>query len=266
MAAGRAGGRVITPKGVLPFLLALPPALAAVVALVRGQVASFGYAAALTALFFLAAWLIRRGMTSQPDGGGLLWRVLGVLVLTIATAGTAHLLAAHGVLVSLLFGAGAFVGALLAYCGELLPHGRRGRSVQDAQVAAVLAEARTKLQRLAQARYRIQGAPELAQRLDSVRGWIEKILKRIEEDPRDLRRARKFLAVYLDGAGEVAEKYVAYQGKGETLDFEKRFAALLEEMERVSAEQYEKLLHNDSLDLDVQIEVLSERLKKEGVA
>ena len=81
-----------------------------------------------------------------------------------------------------------------------------------------------------------------------------------------LRRARKFLVVYLDGAGEVADKYVALQAKGEGDGFQPRFEALLDEMEKVSAEQHAKLLENDSFDLDVQLQVLSDRLKKEGVA
>jgi 5-bromo-4-chloroindolyl phosphate hydrolysis protein len=165
-----------------------------------------------------------------------------------------------------LFGAAALIGTVLAYGSELFPSGSELRSADEVDAARLVAEAREKLQRLSRARYRIQGAPELAQRLDGVRGWVEKILTRIEEDPRDLRRARKFLVVYLDGAGEVAEKYVAYQAKGEAATFAPRLQALLEEMERVAAEQHEKLLHNDTLDLDVQIEVLSERLKKEGVA
>jgi hypothetical protein len=264
MAASQPGGRVIAPRGVLPFFLGLLPASAAVVALVRGRTEDFGYGAALAALFFLAGWLLRRGLAAERSA--LPYRTLAALVLGAATFGVARALALHDLLPSLLFGAGALLGAFLAYGSELLPSRAELRSADEVDAARVVAEAREKLQRLSRARYQVQGAPELAQRLDGVKAWIEKILKRIEEDPRDLRRARKFLVVYLDGAGEVAEKYVAYQQKGEAASFAPRFTALLEEMERVSAEQHEKLLHNDTLDLDVQIQVLNDRLKKEGVA
>ena len=264
MAGSQPGGRVIAPQGMLPFFLGLLPGAAAVIALVLGRTESFGYAAALAAAFFLAGWLLRRGMAAARTA--LPYKTLAALVLGAATFGVARMLAGHELVTSLIFGAGGLIGAVLAYGSELLPSRSERRSADEADAAQVLAEARAKMQRLSRARYQIQGAPELAQRIDGVRGWIEKILKRIEEDPRDLRRARKFLVVYLDGAGEVAERYVAYQQKGEAATFAPRFTQLLEEMERVSAEQYEKLLQNDTLDLDVQIQVLSDRLKKEGVA
>jgi len=264
MAGSQAGGRVIAPRGVLPFFLGLLPAVAAAIALVRGRAEDFGYGAALAAAFFLAGWLLRRGL--PPARPALPYRTLAALALGGATFGVARFLAGHDLLVSLLFGFLALAGAVLAYGSEILPSRGELRSADEADAQRILAEAREKLQRLSRARYQIQGAPELAQRVDGVRAWIEKILARIEEDPRDLRRARKFLVVYLDGASDVAEKYVAYQQKGEAESFAPRFTALLEEMERVSAEQHEKLLHNDTLDLDVQIQVLSDRLKKEGVA
>jgi hypothetical protein len=265
MAASRPGGRVIAPRGVLPFFLGLLPAAAAVVALLRGGVTEFGYGAGLTLLFFLAGWLLRRGLAAAGRSA-LPLRTLAALLLGAATFGLARLLALHDLLPSLLFGAGALAGSLLAYGSELWPSRAEQLNADQIDAARLVAEAREKLRRLSRARYRIQGAPELARRLDGVGGWVEKILTRIEEDPRDLRRARKFLVVYLDGAGEVTEKYVAYQAKGEAAAFTPRLHALLEEMERVAAEQHEKLLHNDTLDLDVQIAVLSERLKKEGVA
>lgn len=264
MAGSRPGGRVISPRGVLPFFLGLLPAVAGVIALARGRAEDFGYGAGLAALFFLAGWLLRRGMGAERRA--LPYRTLAALVLGAATFGLARYLALHNFVPSLLFGGAALVGAVLAYGSELLPSRSELKSADQIDAQRLVAEARVKLDRLSRARYRIQGAPELAQRLDGVRTWVEKILTRIEEDPRDLRRARKFLVVYLDGAGEVAEKYVAYQAKGEAATFAPRLQSLLEEMERVAAEQHEKLLHNDTLDLDVQLEVLSERLKKEGVA
>lgn len=263
---GRAGGRVIAPQGVLPFLLTVAPAIAAVLSLVRGDTGRFGLAAAVTALFFLAAWLIRRGLRAAGTDRPFPGRFLGTVVLACATFGAARYLALHDFVVSLIFAAGAAGGCLLAYGSELAPTRAEGLSADHAEARRMAAEARAKLQRLSRARYRIQGAPELGGRIDGVKAWIEKILALIEEDPRDLRRARKFLVVYVEGAAEVAEKYVELQDKGQAADFRPRLESLLDEMERVSAEQHAKLLQNDTLDLDVQLEVLSERLKREGVA
>lgn len=263
---GRAGGRVIAPQGVLPFLFVVPPAISAVLALARGDVGRFGQAAGVTALFFLAAWLIRRGVRAAGTNKPFPGRLLGAVAMALATAGAAWFLAGHNMIVSIIFGAGALAGVVLAYGSELMPSRGEGLSADAAEVRQIVGEARGKLERLMRARYRIQGAPEITQKLDGIKGWIEKILALIEEDPRDLRRARKFLVVYLDGAGEVADKYVALQAKGEGASFQPRLEALLDEMEKVSAEQHAKLLENDSFDLDVQLQVLSDRLKKEGVA
>jgi len=41
---------------------------------------------------------------------------------------------------------------------------------------------------------------------------------------------------------------------------------LLVDMQNTCEEQYGKLLQHDASDLDVQIEVLSDRLRREGVA
>lgn len=257
---------MIAPQAVLPFLFFIPAGIAAVLALVRGDVARFGQAAGVTALFFLAAWLIRRGVRAAGGAMPFPGRTLGALAMALATAGAAWFLAGHNMLVSILFGAVALAGTVLAYGTELAPSRKEILSADLADVRQIVGEAREKLSRLHRARYRITGAPEITQKLDGIKAWIEKILARIEEDPRDLRRARKFLVVYLDGAGEVADKYVALQAKGEGESFAPRLLSLLDEMEKVSAEQHAKLLENDSFDLDVQLEVLSARLKKEGVA
>ncbi len=264
--SSRAGGRVIAPHAVLPFVFVVPPAISAILALAKGDVARFGQAAGVTALFFLAAWLIRRGVKAAGTNRPFPGRLLGGIAMALATAGAAWYLAGHNMIISIIFGFGALAGVVLAYGSELLPSRGEGLSADAADARQLVGEARVKLERLNRARYRIQGAPELTQSLDGIKGWIEKILALIEEDPRDLRRARKFLVVYLDGAGEVADKYVALQDKGEAASFAPRFKDLLDEMEKVSAEQHAKLLENDSFDLDVQLQVLSERLKKEGVA
>ena len=262
----RRGGRLLSPRAPLPFLFVIPPVLTAVRTLIQGDVARFGQAVGVAALFYLAAWLICRGVKAAESGQPFPGRALGSVALGLATAGASWFLAGNGLIVTILLGVGALVAATLRYGSELAPTRGEGLTADAADARQLVGEARAKLERLARARYRIQGAPELTQKLDSIKGWIEKILGMIEEDPRDLRRARKFLVVYLDGAGEVADKYVALQAKGEGASFAPRLLDLLTEMEKVSAEQHAKLLENDSFDLDVQLEVLSDRLKREGVA
>ena len=92
------------------------------------------------------------------------------------------------------------------------------------------------------------------------------MLHLIEEDPRDLRRARKFLNVYLDSAKTVTENYAATSAKAHSPEMEAKFRAVLDDLKKTCEEQYAKLLENDTLDLDAQIEVLKVRLTKEGLS
>ena len=107
----------------------------------------------------------------------------------------------------------------------------------------------------------------LAQRIDRVVAVTDRILERIRRDPADLRRARKFMNVYLDGAAEVAERLVRLQqdDRAAAEQMAPRMIALLAAMERAAEELHEKLLVNDTLDLDVQMEVLEQRIQREGI-
>ncbi|MEQ8651201.1 MAG: 5-bromo-4-chloroindolyl phosphate hydrolysis family protein [Kiloniellales bacterium] len=107
----------------------------------------------------------------------------------------------------------------------------------------------------------------LGQRIDRVVALTNRILDRIREDPRDLRRARKFMNVYLDGAAEVAERLVRLQhnDREAAAQMAPRMVALLAAMERAAEELHQKLLANDTLDLDIQIEVLEQRIQREGL-
>jgi hypothetical protein len=80
-----------------------------------------------------------------------------------------------------------------------------------------------------------------------------------------LRRARKFLNVYLDGAQKVTEGYAKTHARVAAPDLDDNFRRVLVTIEEVFQEQQQKLLETDITDLDVQIEVLATQLKREGV-
>ena len=88
----------------------------------------------------------------------------------------------------------------------------------------------------------------------------------VEENPRDLRRARKFLNVYLTGAQRVSEGYARTHRRAGSEELESDFRDVLSTIENVFEEQRRKLLAKDALDVDVQIEVLARQLEREGVA
>lgn len=63
----------------------------------------------------------------------------------------------------------------------------------------------------------------------------------------------------------MTNKFIEAHPKAQTFELEQNYRAMLMDMEQVCKEQHEKLIQNDVFDLDVQIEVLSTRLKREGV-
>jgi len=81
---------------------------------------------------------------------------------------------------------------------------------------------------------------------------VREITDIVEDDPRDLRRARKFLRTYLDGAQRVTEGYANTHKYGDNGELENNFRNVLDTIETV-------------IELDVQIEVLQMQLEKEGV-
>ena len=92
------------------------------------------------------------------------------------------------------------------------------------------------------------------------------MLAQIEKDPSDLRRARRFLVTYLDGTRDVVRKYQEQQQDLADTELAESFRHVLDTVERVFAEQEDVLKRNETMDLEVQIEVLRTQLEREGVA
>lgn len=161
---------------------------------------------------------------------------------------------------------GLVAGALSAFVFGADPMRAKGdATISDVSISdldAALTEARGKVAALEGVARNLKDR-SLATPLREIGDQTQLILKRIEEDPGDLRRSRKFLKVYLDGVLEAARKYERAQANVDP-EMEWKFRKLLRDMRQVAAEHYDKLLHDDRTDLDVEIEVLADRLKHEA--
>ena len=141
---------------------------------------------------------------------------------------------------------------------------KTGFGYSTGDVVEALQEAERKIQAIESARGRIKNA-ELKDRLARIIAQSRKILSVIEDDPKDLRRARKFLITYLEGAQNVTEGYARTHGDASSSELDENFRNVLVTIEEVFEEQHARLLEDDVMDLDVQIEVLHTQLKREGV-
>jgi 5-bromo-4-chloroindolyl phosphate hydrolysis protein len=261
-------------QGVIMFLLPLPVLVAAVISMARGLLVPMIGNAIAYGLFLAGAWLLWRGLVLEAAYERRLvakapfpLKTLGGGVIGLATGLTAWLGVGHHPGVGIAFGLLAFLGCWLFY-GRDPGAAKRVTSTSGLdttdQVLSALAQAEGSIAAIEQSSREIR-QPELHDRLRRIAGLAREILTMLEEDPRDLRRARKFLNVYLDGVQRVVEGYARTHKRASLPDLDASFRRVLESIEEVFQEQRQKLLQTDIMDLDVQIEVLTNQLKREGL-
>ncbi len=132
------------------------------------------------------------------------------------------------------------------------------------EVKQTIAESRIMIRRIEQAGSRIQNH-EFKSRIERICRVAGNILSEIEANPGDIRKARKFLNVYLDGAMQVTEGYAKTHSHIQSGQLTQNFRNVLETIEATFLEQQQKLFEDDLFDLDVKIEVLTAQLKREGI-
>ncbi len=258
-------------KGTLLFLMPLPVLLAAVIHLVKGNIFSSLTAGALFAGFMVAATVARHGFKLESKfkqkklakAPGTPFKSVAALILSVTTGLTAFLLSEYSLLGSILMGGVTMLGFYLAYGMDPRQDktGNISLGVSADEVFEALEAAEIKIETIETARKSIQNI-EFDQHLKRIISKARGILTLIEEDPKDLTRARKFLKVYLDGTARVTESYAKTHGRDATTEvLDANFQEVLDSIEATFDEQHKKLLKNDQFDLDVKIEVLKTQLK-----
>lgn len=262
-------------RGMLLYLLPLPLLPATLFALLNDNLTlALGSGMGL-ALAMLAATLARKGIAIEAKAkkrkivrrsSALPYKMLGAFILGIATAIVSGIAVGNGFIVSLLLGLAAVLGFYLYYGFD--PARKQADiaaiGITAEEVLDLLEEAELKIAGIESARLQIHNQ-ELRERLRRIIRETRNILTTIEEDPRDARRARKFLKVYLDGAQQVTSGYARTHQSMESDVLDDNFRRVLDTIENVISEQQQKLLENNSNELEVQIEVLQMQLEKEGV-
>ena len=107
--------------------------------------------------------------------------------------------------------------------------------------------------------------PALERRVGEFVETARGMFRVVEEDPRDLTSARKFLSVYLLGARDATVQFADLYARSQNDEARADYEALLDDLENSFAQKTERLLLDDKSTLDVEIEVLRDRLEREGV-
>ncbi len=268
--------RIPQTRALLLFLLPLPLLLACLIALFRDGKALVALGSGVAfAIVMVSANLMRKGVSIEAEAKRRrIVRRTSTIPYKMLSAGVLG----AGIFIGAKFGSGeTLIGSVLlgmvAAVGAVLVYGRDPSrtapempaiGVTSEEVLEILNEADGKILAIEAARDRIHNV-ELKDRLRNIVTGVREIMGIIEDDPRDMRSARKFLKVYLDGAQRVTEGYADTHKYGDNGVLENNFRTVLTTIETVISEQKVKLRENNLTELDVQIEVLQLQLEKEGV-
>ena len=262
------------PGPILPFLLPLPLVVTLLFSLAKNQFTIFSVSAISIGLYVLSGYFISRANYYQSQAAKRKWlrpnrtpwRFSAAVFSGVATSLVALFIVKYGLLISIGAGVIAFIGMVLCYGvdSKTISQDISLVGVTREELEDAFNEAEAKIASIEAAADKVQDTA-LADKLKHIGQGSRGILDIIAEDPKDLRRARKFLKVYLDGAQKVVNKYVNNDHLRDDKTIETNLNEVLNTIDKVIEEQRTKLLENDVLELDVQIEVLQTQLKHEGI-
>jgi len=265
-------GAQVDPVGLRANLLFVPAIPLVFLSLSDGAIGlALGLSAA--ALLTLAAWLLRGGLRAEAAYTArkvarrpAFPRKMAASLLTGAGIALAAYKNEPGLVAPLLYGGIALVLHGVAFgLDPLKDKGMEGiDTFQQNRVARAVTEAETHLSAMSAAIKRA-GDRQVEARVDQFQTTARDLFRTVEEDPRDLTGARKYLTVYLLGARDATIKFADIYARNRDAQARADYLALLDDLEQNFAARTRKMLLDDRSDLTIEIDVLRERLQREGV-
>ncbi len=254
----------------LLYLLMLPLLFSLMVSLIGGNVRLFLLKLAAFLLWGGAAAAVSHGIRQSLDyeeaevarAPRIPWKIVGALLLA-ATIFLLGYFAGHASIGASLF------AAIVGGTGVVLYYGVDPRRDKLPDLEGVdadfllrsLDEARDILETIRLHSRKIHDLT-LHRSIEHALEQAEEILAVIERDPIKLRKARKFLVVYIEGVAQVTKRYVDLDR--ETVDeaTRRKLQRLLEEVQERFDRELHRLNESKRFDLDVQIDALREQIKE----
>jgi len=122
-----------------------------------------------------------------------------------------------------------------------------------------IADAEKKLQEIENNIHDISDIP-LYKKLENAIKKANNILDIIKDDPKDIRMARKFLVVYIDGLLNVTTSYTQLDDADIDYDTKDRLYSLMSDIDVRFDKEIKRLKENNQFDLDVHIDSLKEQI------
>jgi hypothetical protein len=204
--------------------------------IVLGSALGFG-------LSVLAARVLRRGRKGDADWAA--W------IMAVGTGLAGWLAAGLGPIFPFVLAAGAFFGTRMSF--QALPETAPPPPPVPPAPPGPIELARARLARIEDSATRLNEP-----RVMGVAQAMEGVLDDLAERPDRLPQARRFLSVHLDGLERITERLEGGAAPPE------RLPALLEDLTRTAGELRERLRREETEALDIQVKVMSDRLREEG--
>lgn len=225
------------------------------------------------AVLTLAAWMLQQGLEAEAayDARKVARRpAVPRKMLASALTGIGVAIAAYtgdsGIVGSVLYGIAALVLHVATF--GIDPMANKGMEGVDAfqqdRVARVVDEAEAYLTTM-KSQIDALNDRRLSERVADFQTIARRMIRTVEEDPRDLTGARKFLGVYLMGARDATVKFVDLYRRTKDADARASYEALLNDLQKNFAARTERMMLDDRSDMDIEINVLRDRLQREGV-
>jgi len=256
-------------RGNFLYVFLAPLFLAIILALVAQNISAFLMNSVAFGLFFLTAKLNQIGLTKEYEyhtttltkAPKVPYKAITAVVLGASTLYTSWIAGDQELLNSLFLGIISSIGYFLFYGFD--PKNDKLRNIGDISaefVIETLAEARGKLALIEESMKSIQ-EKSLHSKLRISIDKAYEILNNIEADPKDLRVARKFIIVYIDGIKKVTQSYTSMDEDEITNETKNKLNKLLIDVEVKFDKEINRLKKNNQFDLDVHIDVLQEQIK-----
>jgi len=256
-------------KGHFLYIFLAPLFLSVILALGKQEFTAFFYNLVAFGLFFATAKLNTMGLnkeyeyhtTTLTKAPKTPLKTLTAGLLGVSTLFTAWIAGSEPFITGAILAIVSIIGYFLYYGFD--PKQDKLENIGDISaefVIETLATARGKLAEVEEGMKKIK-ENELHAKLRIATDKGYEILNNIEADPKDLRVARKFIIVYIDGIKKVTASYTSMNEKDIDVETKEKLSYLLSDVERRFDKEILRLKANNKFDLEVQIDVLQEQIK-----
>ena len=256
-------------NGTLLYVFLIPLFIAVILALLQTNIQSFLLNSMAFVLFFMTAKVSTKGFSQEADyisstltkAPKIPYKTIAGFLLGGSTFFTAWIAGGKPFMTALFLGSIATLGYYLFYGFD--PKKDKLENLGDVSAEFVLEtinEAKAKLANIEGHMDEIKDSL-LFDKLHIAVSKAKDILETIQNDPKDIRVARKFLIVYIDGVAKVTDSYVSMDEEDINSETKEKLYSLMADLDTRFDKELDRLKNNNQFDLDVHIDVLKEQIK-----